>query len=99
MSTVHWQQIVNGTGAFWPADIQRLANDTREFPSPSTLDVIRAWGVRYVVVHPASYERFGYATAADVVARLDALAPGLTLVASDQNVRLYRVNRWTPSKR
>ncbi|HEY7499918.1 MAG TPA: hypothetical protein VH740_15470 [Vicinamibacterales bacterium] len=92
MSTAHWQRIVNGYGAFWPADIQQLANDTRDFPSRETFDRVRAWGVRYIVVHPTSYERYGFAAAADVIARLDALAPALTLVASDQHVRLYRVS-------
>jgi hypothetical protein len=92
MSTVHWHPIVNGYGAFWPVDIQQLANDTRDFPSRPAFDRVRAWGVRYVVVHTTTYERRGFGTAADTIAKLDALGPELTLIASDQHVRLYRVD-------
>ncbi len=95
MSTAHWRPIVNGYGAFWPADIQQLANDTREFPSHASLERVRAWGVRYIVVHTATYEKQGLAPAADVIGRLDALGPALTLIASDQHVRLYQVGGWT----
>ncbi len=91
MSTSHWKPIVNGFGAFWPADVQALANDSRSFPSPETLARVRQWGVRYVVIHPASYERYGLGDPADVVRRAESLQPGLTLIASDQNARLYRV--------
>jgi hypothetical protein len=91
MSTAHWKPIVNGFGAFWPADVQALASDTRGFPSPETLSRVRQWGVRYVVIHLPSYERHGLGDPADIVRRADSLHPALTLIASDQNLRLYRV--------
>jgi hypothetical protein len=91
MSTAHWKPIVNGFGAFWPADIQQLANDTRSFPSDEVLARVRAWGVRYVILHPALYERYGLGDPADLIRRADSL-PGMTLVASDQNMRLYQLS-------
>ena len=96
MSTAHWQPLVNGYGAFWPADLQNLAAATASFPSPESLELLRKWGVRYVVVHPGLYERHGLASAADVIARLDALQRQLTYLASDQAARLYQLNEWTP---
>lgn len=96
MSTAHWQPLVNGYGAFWPADLQQLAAATASFPSPESLEHLRKWGVRYVVVHPPLYERHGLASAADVISRLDALQGHLTYLASDQTVRLYKLNDWTP---
>jgi hypothetical protein len=94
MSTAHWQPLVNGYGAFWPADLQRLAQDTQSFPSDEAVEVIRNWGVRYVVVHAKLYERYALASEAAVAAGLAALEPRLTLLAADQNVRLYEVNGW-----
>jgi hypothetical protein len=98
MSTAHWQPLVNGYGAFWPADIQQLAADTNSFPSEPAVERIRSWGVRYVVVHPRLYERHGLSTEADVLHRLDRLHAHLTLVASDPNVRLYQVSAPTLTK-
>ena len=69
MSTAHWHPLVNGYGAFWPADLQRLAQETDTFPSEGALEVVRNWGVRYVVVHAKLYERHGLAREADVSAR------------------------------
>jgi hypothetical protein len=87
MSTEHWQPIVNGYGAFWHADVQQ--------PSRAALERVRARGVRYVVVHPTTYERLGYASANDVIAGLEALGSDLNLIASDQHVRLYQISGWT----
>jgi hypothetical protein len=40
-STAHWQHLVDGYGAFWPADLLQLATDTEDFPSPSAFERIR----------------------------------------------------------
>jgi len=98
MSTAHWQPLVNGYGAFWPEDIQRLASDTRGFPSEETLGTVRDWGVRYVVVHPGLYERHGLAKEAVLLPALDALEPHMKLLASDQHARLYEIRNWIPSR-
>ena len=86
MSTAHWQPIVNGYGAFWPADIQQFARETDTFPSDAALEVVRNRGIRYVVVHAKLYERYGMASEAEVTTRLAALEPRIALIASDQNV-------------
>ena len=91
MSTAHWQPIVNGYGAFWPADIQQFARETDTFPSDAALEVVRNRGIRYVVVHAKLYERYGMASEAEMTTRLAALEPRIALIASDQNVRLYEV--------
>jgi hypothetical protein len=95
MSTAHWQPLVNGYGAFWPADVQELANATGDFPSPASLERVRQWGVRYVVVHLDLYERHGYGSTADITRALEALAPSLALVASDRHLRLYQLTGWS----
>jgi hypothetical protein len=91
MSTAHWQPIVNGYGAFWPADIQQFARETETFPSAEALAVVRNRGIRYVVVHAKLYDRYGLGSEAEVTTRLAALEPGISLIASDQNIRLYEV--------
>jgi hypothetical protein len=78
--------------AFWPADLQQLAAESARFPSAESLELLRKWGGRYLVVPPRLYERDGLASAQDVIARLDALQPRLTLIASDQRLRLYLPN-------
>jgi hypothetical protein len=96
LSTAHWLPIVNGYGAFWPRDIQQLARDTQTFPSVAALEHVRAWGVRYVVVHPRAYEQLGFASAAAIVSELERLDASMTLIASDGDGRLYELKNWTP---
>jgi hypothetical protein len=94
MSTSHWQPIVNGYGAFWPADIQRLAQETDGVPSAASLDVIRAWGVRYLIVHPRLYEAYGLGSESEVLRALAGLER-LQPIAGDKDLRLYEIAGWT----
>jgi hypothetical protein len=91
-STSHWQHLVNGYGAFWPADLRQLASDTEDFPSQQAFQRIKDLGVRYVVVHPRLYDQYGYSRESAVVSALAGLSPQLTLVAFDDDVRLYKIN-------
>lgn len=91
MSTAHWQPMVNGYGAFWPADIQEFARETETFPSAAALAAVRNRGIRYVIVHPRQYDRYGLGTEAEVLTRLEALEPEIVAISSDQNLRLYEV--------
>jgi hypothetical protein len=50
-STVHWQRLVNGWGAFAPRDDSGLRGLGGRWPTPYTAGVFRQAGVRYVVVH------------------------------------------------
>jgi hypothetical protein len=97
-SAAHWQPLVNGYGAFWPADIQRLANETEAFPSEETLAIVRAWGVRYVVVHVRMYERYGLSSEAALLTALAGLEARMKLLSSDKDIRLYEIRDWTPRR-
>jgi hypothetical protein len=50
-STRHWQPMINGFGSFNPPGNFGLALIGQRFPSPYTSRVLRAHGVRYVVIH------------------------------------------------
>jgi len=50
-ATYHWRPIVNGTGGFAPPGYVRDAATYMSFPSPAALRLLRARGVRYVIVH------------------------------------------------
>jgi len=52
-ATYHWRPIVNGTGGFAPPGYVRDAATYMSFPSPAALRLLRARGVRYVIVHRA----------------------------------------------
>jgi len=52
-ATYHWRPIVNGTGGFAPPGYVREAETYMSFPSPAALRLLRARGVRYVIVHRA----------------------------------------------
>ena len=51
--TYHWRPIVNGTGGFAPPGYVHDAATYMSFPSPAALRLLRARGVRYVIVHRA----------------------------------------------
>jgi hypothetical protein len=50
-STVHWQPLANGWGAFAPRDDYGLAGLGGRWPTAYAAGVFRKAGVRYVVVH------------------------------------------------
>jgi hypothetical protein len=50
-STAHWQPLVNGHGTFAPSANFRLAVLAARFPTGRSSRILRAEGVRYVVVH------------------------------------------------
>jgi hypothetical protein len=61
-SLYHGKRIVNGYASFRPPEYWPLLDVMTGFPSPETIDVIRALGVRYVIVHADryDYDEFGY---------------------------------------
>jgi hypothetical protein len=52
----HGKRIVNGYASFRPAEYWPLTDLMMSFPAPQTIDVLRALGVRYVIVHPSRYD-------------------------------------------
>jgi hypothetical protein len=55
LSTFHWQPIVNGYSGFYPASYLSRLQDTADFPDERSLQRLRRDGVRYLVVHLASF--------------------------------------------
>ncbi len=51
-STAGFPKILNGYGAFEPSSFQRLREIVERFPDPWSIAVLRAIGVRTVVLHP-----------------------------------------------
>jgi hypothetical protein len=54
-STLHWKPLVNGYAGIEPRRYVLLRELLRSFPSPQSLDALRAAGTRYVVVHRKGY--------------------------------------------
>jgi hypothetical protein len=85
-STVHWQPLVNGWGAYAPRGHSVLPGVARRFPLPGAVGILRSAGVRYVAVHT---DRMVQKRAK----RLGApLPPGVTVVFQDGPHRLYRLD-------
>jgi len=85
-STAHWKPIVNGYSGFLPRRYAEVADALRGFPDDRSHAQLRALGVTHVVVH---LDDFGERAAA-VHAALST-SPWLTLVASEDRIRIYRI--------
>ena len=85
-STAHWKPLVNGYSGFVPSSYPAIAGALRPFPAEGSRAELRRLGVTHVVVHLDAYGT----RAADMAAALGA-TPWLSLVASDRNIRIYRV--------
>jgi hypothetical protein len=92
-STFHWRTLVNGNSGFIPYEYLVLIDKVQDFPSDLSVQVLRARGAQYVVLHehfhfPEDYVR--------LVAAVDA-RPDLELIATDEwegsEVRLYRFRK------
>jgi hypothetical protein len=69
MSTFHWFPLVNGySGVYPPSYLSRLER-LRNFPDRTSMIQLRRDGVRYLIVHAASYPADGFA---ELQARLRA---------------------------
>ena len=86
-ATYHWRPIVNGTGGFAPPGYVRDAATYMSFPSPAALRLLRARGVRYVIVHRAW---LGAGTAGAIRARV-AHVQGVRLAGQWPDADAYTV--------
>ena len=85
-STVHWRPLVNGYSGFVPASYPGIAAALRDFPGDRSRAELHRLGVSHVVVHLDAYgDRAG-----EIVSSLNA-APWLVLVASADQIRIYRI--------
>ena len=85
-STAHWKPIVNGYSGFVPRSYPAIADALRPFPGGGSAAELRRLGVTHVVVHLDAYG----SRAGEMAAALSATA-WLTLVASERDIRVYRV--------
>jgi hypothetical protein len=85
-STVHWKPLANGYSGFVPAGYRGVAAALGDFPGDRSRAELQRLGVSHVVVHLAAY-----GDRADEVASSLNAAPWLTLVASGNQIRVYRL--------
>jgi len=91
-STFHWHPMVNGASGFYPARYERLREEAARFPSHASLDVFKALGTEYFVLHQGYYgnQYAAVVAAADGQPRLQFVA---SAPSSDGETRLYRLVR------
>ena len=80
-----FQPVVNGYSTFIPPDYYALVDDMQNFPSKRTVTRLRAWGVKWIVVHSDAY-----AQPEQVRAKLTRLKR-LRHVADYGTIWLYRI--------
>jgi hypothetical protein len=85
-STAHWKPIVNGYSGFVPRSYPAIADALRPFPGGGSESELRRLGVTHVVVHLDAYG----SRAGEMASALSATA-WLTLVASERDIRVYRI--------
>jgi hypothetical protein len=92
-STTHWRPMVNGFSGSLPPSYRPLHVAMRTFPDDRSRTMLRAYGVRYVIVHEEYYETDRYRPAIEQAERARDL--DLIWVASDGRFesRLYRLGR------
>ncbi len=81
-STQHWRPLLNGYSGFMPDSYVRHWQAFRDFPDPSVLTALRDAGVTHIVVHVR-----------EVPGAVSVLrdAPGVSLLAGDEHIRIYRI--------
>jgi len=85
-STAYWKPLVNGYSGFVPRSYYGIAAALRDFPGDRSRAELQRLGVSHVVVHLDAYgDRAG-----EMVSSLNA-APWLALVASGNQIRVYRL--------
>ncbi|MDD5556377.1 MAG: discoidin domain-containing protein [bacterium] len=102
-SIFHGRRIVNGQTAFYYPEYKLIVDQMRNFPSRETIDILRALGVRYVIVRVGRLPRMEWqeellrtvpAPRYDwrgTLDRLDRFAGELALRVKDGGDRLYEI--------
>jgi hypothetical protein len=85
-STAHWKPLVNGYSGFVPRSYPGIADALRDFPGDRSRAELHRLGVSHVVIHLDAYgDRAG-----EMASALHA-TPWLALVASNDQIRVYRI--------
>ncbi len=89
-SMTNWQPLVNGYSDFVPPDFEEMALPINGFPDAKSFAILRARGVRYVIVRLAEYRQFRQ----QMVDRFPPYDRYLHQLTDDQDVRLYEIVSW-----
>jgi hypothetical protein len=89
-STENWLPLVNGYSDFIPSDFYQLALPINGFPDAASFALLKARGVRYVIVRLADYGAFRE----PLLARFVPYGSHLRLLTDDQDVQLYEILSW-----
>jgi hypothetical protein len=85
-STAHWKPLVNGYSGFVPRSYPGIADALRDFPGDRARAELQRLGVSHVIIHLDAYgDRAG-----EMASALHA-TPWLALMASNGQIRVYRV--------
>ena len=93
-STYHWQPLLNGYSDLIPPDYDAVANLMTRFPDDASFAMLKARGVRYVVVHLNDYLPQYQEI---LLARFPPYEKYLRELTRDDNVRLYEIVGWPPT--
>jgi hypothetical protein len=88
----HWRPLVNGYSDFIPPDFYDIAVPINYFPDPASFRILKARGVRYVIVHLDTYDEGPIRDS--MLARFPPYADYLRLLVTADNSRLYEIVRW-----
>jgi len=84
-SRYHGKNVASGYGSFFPPEFTEHKADLRAFPANESLDLLRAWKVRYVLIGADDFNEWpGLASAI-------AAQPRLSLAYDDGTIRAYEV--------
>ena len=93
-SLAHFAPLVNGYSGFTPQSHERLFRRLARFPDDDGLAELEELGVRFAVFHRNGYTDREWE---ELVQRAEALADGLSLVASFDEGRVYELlGPWGP---
>lgn len=87
----HWQPLVNGYSDYIPQDIIDLAVPVNSFPSLEAFGILKARGVRYVVIDWRTYNE---AASAVMRARFPPFQQYLRPLVTTGDVYLYEIVDW-----
>lgn len=91
-STWHWMPLINGYSDVIPGDFRADAPILQSFPSREAFLALERHRARYIAIH---WDMFGTpAKADDARRRLEPFAANLRLIAADDRMSLYEIERY-----
>jgi hypothetical protein len=91
-STFDWPCLLNGNSGLLPSSYWRFNAAMMAFPDDRSLNLLRARGVEYVVLHEQYYGRAGYQQVVDAVERRPDLSNVAAARSGGYEARIYRLN-------